>query len=132
VTAAGRVLVVDDDPDMRTLLAEMLDSEGYLVETARDGAEALESVRRGPPAAILLDLMMPVMTGWQFVDCCAADALCEGVPIVVMSAVHDLRSAAEQLHLKGIKAVVPKPFDVEALLDIVARYIPLGQQQSKG
>ncbi|MBV9173586.1 MAG: response regulator, partial [Chloroflexi bacterium] len=62
----ARVLVVDDEPVIREVVAEALEFEGYAVETATNGAEALAKVRAHAPQAIVLDLMMPVMDGWAF------------------------------------------------------------------
>jgi CheY-like chemotaxis protein len=120
-----RVLVVDDDPVIRSTVAELLLDEGYQVQEAGDGAEALEIVRASTPNAIVLDLMMPVLDGWAFVDHCRADPTCADVPIVVMSATHGLHQTAERLHAMGVRAVLAKPFDVEALIAIVQRYAPL-------
>src|SRR4051812_42751331 len=65
--AEKRVLVVDDDPTIRDALHMILEAEGYHVETAANGAEALSCLREGqPPCLIVLDLMMPVLNGWQF------------------------------------------------------------------
>jgi len=123
--AAPRVLVVDDDAVIRSTVAELLHDEGYEVEQAADGAEALQVVRRVVPAAIVLDLMMPVLDGWAFVDQCRGVPGCEDVPIVVMSATHGLHETAERLHAMGVRAVMAKPFDVDALIAIVQRYAPL-------
>jgi hypothetical protein len=65
-----RILVVEDDPSIRMAVAEALEDMGYLVETASNGAEALAKVRADGFAAIVLDLMMPVMSGWEFLDAC--------------------------------------------------------------
>ena len=120
-----RVLVVDDDPVIRSTVAELLVDEGYKVEQAGDGKQALQLVRQSTPDAIVLDLMMPVLDGWAFVDQCRMVPQCADVPIVVMSATHGLHETAERLHAMGVRAVVAKPFDVDALIAIVQRYAPL-------
>src|SRR3712207_6653227 len=80
------VLVVDDDPDIRRFVSMALESEGYRVDCARNGREALEKVRREPPDAILLDIMMPIMDGWCFLrDRRTLSAKCR-CPVLVMSA----------------------------------------------
>src|SRR5207248_10941463 len=76
-----RVLVVDDDAGIRSIVAELLEDEGYTVDTADDGAQALQRAREAPPAAILLDLMMPVLDGWGFVGACRQQGICVGVPV---------------------------------------------------
>src|SRR3954453_21187080 len=60
-----RVLVVDDEEDVRTFVRLVLESEGYEVQSAADGAEGLRAIREGRPDLVILDLMMPVMDGWQ-------------------------------------------------------------------
>ena len=89
-----RILVVEDDPIIRTTLAEALEDIGYLVETASNGAEALAKVREDGFAAILLDLMMPIMSGWEFLDACGDDLL--DWPIEFYNIL--LRCVAEDIH----------------------------------
>jgi CheY-like chemotaxis protein len=117
--------VVDDDALIRRTVAELLLDEGYAVDQARDGAEALGLMRDLAPNAIVLDLMMPVLDGWQFVDRIRGVPEYRDVSIVVMSATHRLHESAERLHAMGVRAVVAKPFDVDALIAIVQRYAPL-------
>jgi CheY-like chemotaxis protein len=64
----GHVLVVDDDPEIRALIGHMVTPQGYRVREAADGVEALALIRECPPAVILLDLHLPLMDGWQFLD----------------------------------------------------------------
>jgi len=120
-----RILVVEDDHEIRSTLVELLQDEGYAVEAAGDGKKALEIVGRLPPSAILLDLMMPVMDGWAFLSECRADPRCREIPIVVMSAAYNLPASIKQLTNHGVRAVIAKPFDVQALLRLVRRYAPL-------
>jgi CheY-like chemotaxis protein len=115
-----RVLVVEDEEVIRTAVAEALDDEGFAVQTAANGAVALDLVRSQPPDAIILDLMMPVMDGWQFLAACRADQLCEGVPIVVTSAHAKLAEVAPSLH---VQACLAKPFDLDVLLGAVQRLV---------
>src|SRR5437868_965849 len=110
-----RVLVVDDDPVIRAMVGELLEDEGYVVEQARHGAEALELVSRSTPDAIVLDLMMPVLDGWGFVERVRKLPAGDHVPIVVMSAAHRIQESAERLRRAGVSAVLAKPFDSEAL-----------------
>src|SRR5215211_8502819 len=83
------VLVVDDDPAIRGLVGDALRGEGYAVDLAAHGREALDAMRARRPATVILDLMMPVMDGFSFMEACHQEALCDGVPIVVISAVKD-------------------------------------------
>lgn len=88
MSAAGRrILVVEDDVDMRETLLEALSAAGYAVTVARDGREALEKLAAGPaPSLILADLMMPVMTGWELDAALAADPALASIPVIFASA----------------------------------------------
>ena len=120
--AAGlRLLLVEDDPSIRSTLAEMLSDEGYVVTTATHGRDALEMLRLAPaPDAIVLDLMMPVMDGWEFRIEQRADPLIAGIPLLAMSA--DLSPKARAI---AADAYVRKPIDFPEMLrllrDIVGR-----------
>lgn len=120
---AARILVVDDDSTIRETVAEALQLDGFNVETARNGAEALAAVRVRPPSGILLDLMMPIMDGWQFLERCRASQLCNGVPVVVMSAYSKLPEEASRL---GVKGCIAKPFDLDVLLGAIERAVRRG------
>ncbi len=113
--AERTVMVVEDDALIRELVLELLTVEGFEAVAARNGAEALESLRGGGarPALILLDLMMPVMNGWQFREEQLGDPALADIPVVVMSASDPAAVPAD--------AVVPKPFPAAALLEVVAR-----------
>jgi CheY-like chemotaxis protein len=118
--AAGSpvVLVVDDDEGIREVVAMLLSDEGYIVQTASNGQEALSSIHTQRPALVLLDLQMPVMTGWQLVEQLRAFRL--DVPVVFMSAGVRARSEAVQYSVAGYLA---KPFDLDDLLGVVARFV---------
>ena len=106
------VLIVDDDPDILQTLALCLSTEGYRVVMASNGKEALEVLRNEHPAAILLDLMMPVMDGWQFV----AELDLRGrrpAPLLILSADRAVQGHALKLKANGHLA---KPFDLDELL----------------
>jgi len=119
-STSARILVVDDDDIIRETVAEALQVDGFRVETARNGAEALDVVRQRPPSGIILDLMMPIMTGWQFLESCRASQLCSGIPIVVMSAYSKLPEEAATL---GVKGCIAKPFDLDVLLGAIERAV---------
>jgi CheY-like chemotaxis protein len=106
------VLVVDDDPDILQTLALCLSTEGYGVLMAANGQEALEVLRREKPAVILLDLMMPVMDGWQFVTEMDHRGW-RKAPILILSADRGVQGHANRLHADAFLA---KPFDLEELL----------------
>lgn len=111
------VLVVDDDPGIRDVIAEMLRDEGYDVTTASNGREALEAITTQPLAVVLLDLNMPVMDGWQV----TAEVQQRGlhVPLVFMTAGQRAQAEAERWHVDGY---LPKPFDFGKLIDTVAQF----------
>jgi CheY-like chemotaxis protein len=109
------VLLVEDDDDIREAVAAVLEAEGYTVLTAGNGQEALTLLERGEPCVVLLDLMMPVMSGWDFMEVVRKNKRLEDVPVVVVSAYSERRA-------EGVRRVLKKPLDVEKLLAAVAEY----------
>ena len=121
-----RVLVVDDEPTIRELVAEALRDAGYRVETAANGAEALQLMHGAPPPhAIVLDLMMPRLDGTSFVELMRLNPLLSSVPIVLVTAAYGAAKAAERI---GARACITKPFELDELVDAVTTVIgePLG------
>ena len=112
------ILVVDDDPSIRDVVADILEMSDYRVTTASNGAEALDRIRVERPAAVLLDLMMPIMDGREFLERCRQRQACACLPVALMSAAHDAASAARRL---GVQAYLTKPFEMEAVLAVVDR-----------
>jgi CheY-like chemotaxis protein len=112
------VLVVDDDPSIRETLAEILALEGYPVETATNGAEALRLIARRMPGLILLDMRMPVLDGWGFAERFREEHE-QGAAILVMTAAIDARRWAEEIGAEGYLA---KPFDLMEALEAVGRF----------
>lgn len=110
------VLVVEDDTATRQLLATCLQLEGFCVSTAANGREGLEQLRQRRPCLILLDLMMPVMSGEQFRLAQLSDPTLAAVPVVCISAVYNAKERAERLHAV---ACLDKPFDVMKVVDVV-------------
>lgn len=114
------VMVVDDDREVRDMLRLALEQVGYLVEDAGDGAEALERLQEGlRPSLILLDLMMPIMTGWELWEAMNRDPELGDMPVVVLSAVERLEEATRAL---GGLEYVSKPISIRNLLLLVGRY----------
>ena len=107
------VLVVDDDPDSRTLLTLALSGAGYDVATAGNGEEALRAARAHRPDVILLDLAMPVMDGFAFRAAQLLDPELARVPVVCVSGRHDATEAARNL---GLDACLEKPFCLDDVL----------------
>ena len=115
VTKRRRILIVDDDPDMRDLLADILVDAGYVVSRAGDGAEALEALDSTPTDAVLLDLTMSGMNGQEFLERRAADPRLAKIPVVIISA-----SAQRSVTTIGT-FVLRKPMDISTLLDMVGQ-----------
>jgi two-component system, chemotaxis family, chemotaxis protein CheY len=120
LASSKRVLVVDDDDAIRLTVADALQDEGYQVMTATNGREALAQIESGPPDAIVLDLMMPIMDGWGFLEACRARELCQGIPVLVMSAYRRLTETAPELK---VRACIAKPFELDVLLGAVERLL---------
>ena len=111
------VMIVEDDDEIRELLAEMLADRGFLVSTARHGKDALELLRtKPPPNIVLLDLMMPVMDGWQMRAEMLADPKLAGIPVIIVSGAADLQDGSEML--KAAR-VLTKPVKWPVLLESV-------------
>ena len=111
------VLVVDDDPSIRKLIATFLRRRGYTPIEAKNGREALREMRAGAAQLVVLDLMMPDVSGWEVLEERAKDPVLQTIPVVVVSANFG-PEAASALN-KGICALLPKPFDLDALEAIV-------------
>lgn len=112
------ILIVDDQPDFRTMLTAFLEDAGYTIECAGNGRDALAHLMRGPdlPGLILLDVAMPVMTGWDFLRAQQSDAALRSIPVVVLSARNDVeREAAGWTPV----AYLDKPVDLNTLLATV-------------
>ncbi len=115
---AGRVLVIDDDDSIRTLVCEALLSEGYVAVGACNGAEALDLLFQAweaQPDVILLDMRMPTLDGWKFVEAYRVLPVRQA-PIVVMTAARRAEDSAAQVQADGVLA---KPFDLGDLLERV-------------
>jgi CheY-like chemotaxis protein len=112
------ILIIEDCDEIRVDLAELLRDEGYEVAVAKHGAEALELLDGGlSPALILLDLMMPVMDGWQFRKEQLERPDVAQIPIVLLTGSNNARQHARDLSAVGC---VQKPFDLEGLLRTVS------------
>lgn len=116
MTTQPNILVVEDHADMREMLAVLLQSEGFEVQTATNGEEALQRLKESQPALILLDLMMPVMTGDEFRARQLADPRYRDVPVICMTAAHDGRERAARMRANEY---FQKPLDFERLLTTV-------------
>ncbi len=116
-----QVLLVDDDPDIRSAMAEALEDEGYVVVCAENGQVALDYLSHtqgDPPAVILLDLMMPTMNGWEFLHERDRDPSLAEIPVAILTA-GERFDVPEGLPLDHCLA---KPCDLGDVLSLVERY----------
>jgi CheY-like chemotaxis protein len=114
------ILIVDDDADVREMLSQFFSIEGYRVTTAGNGQEALDQLRHGQATdLILLDLMMPVMDGWQFRMEQQRDPELAPIPVVVLSAVYNAR---ERAALLGAVDYMQKPVEFDKLIETAERH----------
>lgn len=111
-----RILVVDDDEVILAAVSGILIQEGFRVETATNGSEALDSVERGRPDVVLLDMRMPVLDGWAFARVLREREI--DLRIVVMTAAQDAKRWAEEI---GANSYLAKPFDLEDLIAVVEK-----------
>ena len=122
VAHSAPVLIIEDDPDLRDALRELLSGKGYHVTTAADGREGLARMGAPPrPGVILLDLMLPRMDGFEFRVRQLEDPELAAIPVIVLSGGGDVQQKAARL---GAVASLMKPLDIQALLDCVARCLP--------
>jgi CheY-like chemotaxis protein len=122
----AHILVVEDNDDVREMMAITLELEGHVVSTAVNGRDALQKLHTGSkPSLILLDLMMPVMNGWEFRQALERDPALRKVPVVIVSA-----ATAELVHRTQAAAYLPKPLDMDELLDVVGDFCGSGHPVS--
>lgn len=120
ITPCGRVMLVEDDADIRAMVGMLLELEGYQVVSTSNGGDALKILRDGErPCVILLDLMMPVMNGWQFLAEQARDPAIAPIPVVVMSGDGRGREKPAVARAAGF---LKKPIDLQTLLNTVQRF----------
>lgn len=115
--SAGKVLVVDDEPEVRLVLSEFLESRGFEVAAAESGAQALAMVDEVKPHVVLLDVTMPQMDGIETLKRLAA--LKPGLPIIMVTANADVEITSKLLGM-GAADYIPKPFDLDYLGQAVA------------
>jgi len=112
------VLIVDDDGDLRDMMAQLLMLEGFQAASVANGREALEYLHQSTkPDVILLDLMMPVMDGWEFRRRQQADPAVADVPVIILSALDPARASGVNAN-----AFLKKPLDFDRLLSLVRAY----------
>ena len=114
----AKLLVVDDEPAIRLLLQAIMSQEGHDVETAADGVEGLAAIERELPDVVLLDLAMPNMDGWHFLEELRGRGLRSKVRVIIVSATGDPESLARS-QAEGVKERIAKPFDAAAIVRAV-------------
>jgi CheY-like chemotaxis protein len=117
------ILVVDEDDAIRLVISTILTEEGYLVTEAVNGQAALTQLHTSTPlpCVILLDLMMPVMSGWEFLRIRQTDPVVQCIPVVAISA---SRGVADSVATLKVQQALAKPIDLDRLLATVQRYCP--------
>ena len=115
-----RVLVVDDENLIREIVADLLVSDGYVVDAAANGSEALEVIHRCQPDAVLLDMMMPEIGAWDFLARYNADSMCRGLPVAILATTLTSEAGLKEV---GVSAVISNPFDSQHLLDTIRELI---------
>jgi CheY-like chemotaxis protein len=117
------ILVVDDEAQIRFVISELLSDEGYTVAQAANGREALIYLQTAKPlpSLILLDMMMPILNGWEFLRIQQRNPVFAPIPVVVISA---FRALAESAAALGVQQALAKPLDLDRLLATIERYCP--------
>ncbi|HLV67804.1 MAG TPA: response regulator [Polyangiaceae bacterium] len=117
------VLIIDDDIELREALAEGLSMEGFRVATVGNGREGLDYLQEAiPPHVILVDLIMPIMNGWQFCEAKNADPRLARIPVVALSAA--AKKDPTSPYFLDVQDIVVKPVMMDELLSVVRRFVP--------
>jgi DNA-binding response OmpR family regulator len=126
---AMSVLIVDDEYYIRDVLIAFLLDAGYNATGARDGRDALDCLRKYPGRfrLILLDVMMPYMTGWELLEAIRNDSALAHLPVILMTAAENVHQKALE---QGAADYLPKPIDLDELLDIVEYYYVGDQREA--
>ena len=112
----GSVLIVEDNLAITEMMKTLLELEGYKVQTAVDGQQGIEALQNNPPSVILLDMMMPGVNGWHFLDFQRTHSEFAHIPVIVVSAFGEI---AKSVHPD---AYIPKPVKLDVLLETVQKY----------
>lgn len=111
------ILVVEDDEDIRSAVVDLLESEGYQAVAASNGKVALDLLKEIPkPCLVLLDMMMPIMDGREFLDEVMKDSYLAPIPVLIVSAI------ADKSNTHGSVGFLKKPIDIDVVLDVVDKY----------
>jgi CheY-like chemotaxis protein len=122
-TACKSILVIEDHEDIRESIVDILRSEDYDVYSAANGKEGIELLPSIPaPTLILLDMMMPIMNGWQFLEAQKANARMEDLRVVMVSAVPSSKALFTEEGMAPVEGLLAKPIQLEGLLNVVGKY----------
>jgi CheY-like chemotaxis protein len=119
---ANAILVADDDPDILSIVSMSLETQGYTVHKATNGREAVDLAREHHPDLILMDMMMPVVSGYEAVGELKADAATRDIVIVGLSA-KAMATDMERATDAGIDGYITKPFRIAQVLSVVESYL---------
>ena len=122
------VLIADDEPEVVDLVQIVLETEGYQVQGAANGRIALDKIKEQPADLLLLDIMMPEMTGLMLLDHLQADPALSKIPVIMLSVVvtdPEIRMALEG----GASAYLSKPFEIRELIWLVNRVLTMNATQ---
>ena len=121
------ILIVDDEPDFCSIVQGQLEKEGFEVEIAYNGIEGLEKVRANPPDAIVLDVMMPEMDGYEVCRKLKADEKYEDIPIILLTAVASHVTSTRYSHRDGMSTeaddYIAKPASAEEIMESIKRLL---------
>ncbi len=118
-----KILVVDDEPDVVALLEATLTSEGFDVLTAYDGISALDICNTENPDLVLLDIMMPMMSGYEVLEQIKANPITQDIPVLCVSSAHTPEARAQSFRL-GAAELIKKPFLSKELVAQIRRHLP--------
>jgi len=123
--APREVLIVDDDLDAREALAELLEYRGFSVGSAANGREALNFLRSSSlPGIIILDLMMPMMDGWEFLEHQSRDFALMEIPVIVLTATPPSQPVKA-------KVILQKPIQFDSLVELLNQHLPAAASESR-
>lgn len=129
MTSDQRILVVDDDDAIRALLQTVLRRRGFHADGARNGVDALEQLGRRGYTLVVLDLMMPMMSGYELLDHLSRRPMMTRPRVLVLTAGLDARAIPPDFAKELVIGTVHKPFDIELLLDIVTGFLSVPAEQ---
>jgi CheY-like chemotaxis protein len=123
IASRNSILIIEDDQEIREALEEILRFEGYEVGSVKNGKEGLDYLHKASaPSVILLDMMMPVMNGYQFLAAYQEEPSFSGIPVIVLSADNALEDKLKQFQ---VRFFLKKPIELERLLELVKQHVDI-------